>query len=161
MAGDNTAYYAAESALREKLLRMPDDAHRALPGGSVTGELAILNAATGDTKLTFDPSKPEEVKRSARIVKDMIRRGFVLLIEVGRDEKGPTYRRAHDFDEATAEYIVAGLAGDAEETPDNEQESASAPRIQSQRPAQSRRASKTRVPASAAKAVAVARTAGG
>ena len=127
----------------------------------MTGEVAILNVATGDTKLTFDPSKPEEVKRSARIVKDMIRRGFVLLIEVGRDEKGPTYRRAHDFDETTAEYIVAGLASDAEETPVNEQEPASAPRIPSQRPAQNRRSVKTRIPASGAKAVAVARTAGG
>lgn len=127
----------------------------------MSGELAILNVATGDTKLMFDPSNPEEVKRSARIVKDMIRRGFILLIEVGRDEKGPTYRRAHDFDEATAEYIVAGLVSDAEGTPANEQEPASAPRIQSQRPAQSRRAGKTRVPAGTVKAVAVARTAGG
>ena len=74
------------------------------------GEVGILNVGAGDTKLTFDPSKPDEVARSAQIVKDMIRRGFVLLIEVGQDEKGEAiYKRAHDFDESTAEYIVAGV----------------------------------------------------
>ena len=119
------------------------------------GELCILNVASGDTKLTFDPANPAEVKRSARIVKDMIRRGFVLLIEVGRDDKGPLFRRAHDFDEATAEYIVAGMAGDSAEETSLEQKSPSPPRAG--RPAKTA----VRIPASTGKAVAVARTAGG
>ena len=75
---------------------------------STMGEVAILNVGAGDTKLSFDPSNPTEARRAAKIVKDMIRRGFAVLIEVGSDERGPLYRRAHDFDEATAEYIRVG-----------------------------------------------------
>lgn len=131
----------------------------------MTGTVAILNVAAGDTKLTFDPSKPGEAKKSARIVKDMIRRGFVLLIEVGEDDKGPIYRRAHDFDEATSEYIVAGMASDAEEQPD-EQKPASTPkrgRKAASKPVPSghRTPQGQRVPARSTRAVAVSRTAGG
>lgn len=35
------------------------------------GEVGILNVGAGDTKLTFDPSKPDEVARSAQIVKTL------------------------------------------------------------------------------------------
>lgn len=124
----------------------------------MTGTVGILNVGAGDTKLVFDPSKPDEVKRSARIVKDMIRRGFVLLIEVGSDDKGPIYRRAHDFDEGTAEYIVAGTAGESvAEGKSDDEKPASAPRQRRQKAPRGG----TRVPAGRTKAVAVARTAGG
>ncbi|PTR05376.1 MULTISPECIES: hypothetical protein [unclassified Novosphingobium] len=120
----------------------------------MAGEVAILNVGAGDTKLSFDPSNPAEVARAAKIVKDMIRRGFALLIEVGRDDKGPLYRRAHDFDATTNEYIVAGTPGEIEE-PSHEQEPASAPR-------KGRKAApRQRIPAATTNAVTVARTAGG
>jgi hypothetical protein len=130
------------------------------------GEVGILNVGAGDTKLTFDPKNPSEVKRSAKIVKDMIRRGFVLLIEVGRDGEEPIYKRARDFDENTCEYIIAGEISD-EAAPstygaNRDQEQASptlragkaTKRREKDRPAE-------RVPASRTRAVAVARTAGG
>ena len=123
------------------------------------GEIGILNVGAGDTKLSFDPSKPDEVAKASRVVTDMLRRGFAILIEVGRDDKGPLYRRAHDFDEATAEYIIAGVP--EEEEASSEQEPASPPRARSRGPARSRSGKTQRVPATAAKAVAVARTAGG
>lgn len=119
------------------------------------GEVAILNVSAGDTKLVFDNSNPDEVERSARIVKDMIRRGFVLLIEVGRNEKGPIYQRALDFDEATAEYIVAGSTGEPEVEDEQKPQVPPRPRRQAKAPA------RARVPARAANAVAVPRTAGG
>ena len=125
------------------------------------GTVAILNVAAGDTKLTFDPSNPAEVKRSATIVKDMIRRGFVLLVEVGADEKGPIYRRAHDFDETTAEYIVAGSSTPEEDEESHEQEPASTPRPRRQGTAKREPAKRRRISASASNVVAVARTAGG
>lgn len=131
----------------------------------MTGEVGILNVGAGDTKLTFDPNDPEEVKRSAKIVKDMIRRGFVLLIEVGRDGGEPIYKRARDFDEKTSEYIIAGSFDEPTtvETTTNDEEPASAP--QKAGPAAPRRGrprkTEWRVSASGAKAVAVARTAGG
>lgn len=121
------------------------------------GEVAILNVAAGDTKLTFDPSKPDEVKRSAGIVRDMIRRGFVLLIEVGADEKGPIYRRALDFDESASEYIIAGDATAIPKEPRSSVKPAVPPRPRQQATPKGR----ARVPASATKAVAISRTAGG
>lgn len=117
------------------------------------GELAILNVAAGDTKLSFDPSNPLEVKRAAAVVEDMVKRGFAILVEVGRDDKGPLYRRAHGFDPETAEYIIAGTPADQE--PANVKKPSS--------PASRSRKGKatTRVPAASTSAVAVSRTAGG
>jgi len=117
-----------------------------------TGTLSILNVGVGDTKLSFDPSKPAEVKRACAVVEDMLKRGFALLIQIGEDDQGPIYRRAKGFDPATAEYIIVG-APDTEE-PNHEQKPASAPR-------RSRQTKTVRVPAAKATAVAVARTAGG
>lgn len=123
----------------------------------MTGTVAILNVGAGDTKLTFDPTKPAEVARAAKIVKDMIRRGFVLLIEVGRDDKGPIYRRADDFDEKTAEYIIAGEVHDEEA-----EASTSAPTPEPRAgKRKTNRPPKRRVAASSTNAVSVARTAGG
>lgn len=69
----------------------------------MSGEVGILNVGAGDTKLTFDKSNPAECIRAARIVKDMLRRGYALLVDRG-DGK---YQRALDFDETQFEYIIA------------------------------------------------------
>ncbi len=124
------------------------------------GELAILTVGDGDTKLTFDPEKPDEMARASAVVKDMIRRGFAILIQVGEQDGEPIYRRAHDFDEKTAEYIIAGAPDnleidDVKEPPSPPQKSRAA-----KTPARAR-SSQTRIPASGAKATAIARTAGG
>lgn len=120
----------------------------------MVGEIGILNVGAGDTKLTFDPKKPAEVKRAARIVKDMIRRGFAILIQVGEDEKGPLYRRATDFDEETAEYIIVGDPAE-QETPNVKKPAGPAKR------GRKAKAIPKRYAAGRTKAVAVARTAGG
>jgi len=67
------------------------------------GEVGILNVGAGDTKIVFDPKNPQEMIRAARIVKDMLRRGYALLIEI---EPGK-FTRALDFDETKFEYIIA------------------------------------------------------
>lgn len=69
----------------------------------MTGTVGILNVGAGDTKLSFDPRNPAERIRAARIVRDMIRRGYALLVEVAPGQ----YQRATDFDEARCEYIIA------------------------------------------------------
>lgn len=128
------------------------------------GSLAILNVGAGDTKLTFDNTDPAEVARASRIVKDMIRRGFVILIEIGNNEKGPIYQRAKDFDEATAEYIVAGSPGDQQEGPTDDQEPSKPARAgrKAKAPVTLKPALRTeRIPARSAKAIAIAKTAGG
>lgn len=125
------------------------------------GSIGILNVGEGDTKLSFDPKKPDEVKRSAAIITDMIRRGFVILIEVGKDEKGPIYRRVLEFDESEAEYIIAGDAPAPAMENTDEQSSSPPPRSRKAAKGKPRSPAKRRVKATGAKGVAVARTAGG
>ncbi len=120
----------------------------------MAGEVGILNVGAGDTKLSFDPSNPAEVKRASGIVADMLKRGFALLVEVGEDDKGPLYRRALGFDPETAEYIIAGAPADMEVP--NVKGKAATPR-----PGARRKAASRRIPAARTNAVAVARTAGG
>ncbi len=74
--------------------------------GMNPGTVGILNVGAGDTKLTFDNTDPAETIRAARIVKDMLRRGYALLVEVERDGV-KKFERALDFDENTCEYIIA------------------------------------------------------
>lgn len=120
----------------------------------MTGTLSILNVGDGDTKLSFDPKKPSEAKRTAEIVTDMLRRGYVLLVEVGADEKGPIYRRATGFDPDTTEYIIAGTVSDQEDVSDAKPKSAP-------RRSKAHSIPKNRVKAATTNAVAIARTAGG
>lgn len=133
------------------------------------GEIGILNVGAGDTKLVFDPSKPEDCARAARIVTDMLRKGFAILAQVGEHEhngkKEPLYRRVMEFDEKTCEYIIAS---DQEvETKDGRSE---APETRStadglnragDRRGMHRRVPVERVAASKTRSVAVGRTAGG
>lgn len=131
----------------------------------MAGSVGILNVGAGDTKLTFDPKKPDEVKKSAKIVADMIKRGFVLLIEVGKGDDGePLYRRAKAFDEKTCEYIIAGTIDDATttETADDQEQTGAPPRARKAKETAKRdRRGNTRISAASTSAVAVSRTAGG
>jgi hypothetical protein len=122
------------------------------------GTLCILNVGAGDTKISFDPAKSDEVKNASRIITDMLKRGYALLIEVGTDADGDTiYKRARGFDEKTCEYIVAGA-------PEDNQEGT----VDATPPAKPRGSSRSkgkvteiRIKAADKKAIAVARTAGG
>lgn len=135
---------------------------------SAAGELAILNVGEGDTKLSFDPKNPAERIRAARIVRDMLKRGYALLIEVAPGE----YQRAMDFREDVCEYVIADFdpITAAEHDAQEEQEDAhqqdeasagSAPAAGAAAPARRGRRSVRTLPAESAKAVAVAPTAGG
>ena len=70
------------------------------------GTVSILSVGTGDTKLTFDKTNPAETIRAARIVKDMLRRGYALMVE-WEEGGAKKYRRATGFDETVNEYIIA------------------------------------------------------
>lgn len=104
--------------------------------------LSILNVGEGDTKLTFDSDKPEELERTRRIVTDMLAMGYAILV---RD--GESWKRATGFDPKTCEYLIADIPPtvDAIVVP--------APR--------QKRSYRRRVPAASTKAVGVARSAGG
>jgi hypothetical protein len=137
------------------------------------GALSVLNVGAGDTKLTFDKNNPVERLRAARIVTDMIRRGYALLVEVDDGKGGKAYQRAHAFREDTCEYIVADfdpLAAQPEDTHAAPQatEPLSAPTpstgLDDGPPLATRKRGRPRaraIAAESANAVAVARTAGG
>lgn len=114
------------------------------------GELGILNVGAGDTKLTFDKSKPEERKRAAAIVTDMLKRGFAILVQVGEKNGEPLYQRAKAFDPKTCEYLIVGMPeAHYEETPKKAAKKTKG------------RWTATRIDASSTNAVSVARSAGG
>ena len=75
----------------------------------MNGQLGILNVGAGDTKVSFDPSKPAEVERACAVVMDMIRRGYAIMVQVGERDGKPLYMRADSFDPSTAEYLIVGL----------------------------------------------------
>ena len=74
--------------------------------------LSILNVGEGDTGVTFDKDKPGELERARRVVMDMLKLGYAIVVEIaGRKTKDgkPVYRRATKFDPKRDEYIVRDL----------------------------------------------------
>lgn len=129
------------------------------------GQVGILNVGTGDTKLSFDKSNPAERIRAARIVTDMLRRGYALLVEVERNGE-KAFQRVEKFDEDKCEYIIADFdpvtaeQADAEEASHEEtqtQETAPSPKARRGRLPKLTRA----IPAESTKAIGVPRRAGG
>ena len=136
------------------------------------GLMHILNVGDGDTKLSFDPDNPAERIRTARIVRDMLRRGYALLIEVEKEGKR-VFTRALDFHEDVCEYVIADFdpvaAADADAEDDyHAQEqvqvgagSAPAGNTPPQPKRRGRPPGRATVKAERARTVAVAPTAGG
>jgi hypothetical protein len=123
------------------------------------GELGILNVGAGDTKLTFDPEKPEERKRAAAAVTEMLRLGFAILVQVGEKDGKPIYMRADGFDEATCEYLIVGVPPEDIDIPGDRAAVADVrPPVKLKNGG---KAPKTRVPAHKTSAVSVGRSAGG
>lgn len=98
------------------------------------GMVAILNCAAGDTKISFDPAKPEDAERARDIVVDMLRRGYAVMVK-----EGDAWMRVEAFDPEKSEYLVG----------------------EKSRPRTRRAKFRRRVPAASARAVSVGPTAGG
>lgn len=133
--------------------------------------IGILNVGAGDTKLVFDKANPAEVIRSGRIVRDMLRRGYALLVEVDNGKKGKSYQRVVAFDENRSEYIIADFDPIVAEAADNAEkqsvEAAAEGAPGATKPdaggkPKGRRGTKTRaIPATGASGISVAPSAGG
>lgn len=110
------------------------------------GQLEVLSVGHGHIKIKFDKDDVVEFERARRIIADMLKRGYVLLVE--HDGKLQRVRR---FDETTDEYIVADgpLQGTEEESPSADP------------PKRGRKAKEKRVPMKEGSATGVAPTAGG
>jgi hypothetical protein len=127
----------------------------------MTAEVGILNVGAGDTKLVFDKDNPAEMQRAARIVADMIKRGYVLMIEVERRGK-KIFQRVKKFRADTCEYTIADFDSEVAAQSDarevaSEQTAAAA---SDARTPKGRKKERT-IHASTARAVAVPHIAGG
>lgn len=126
----------------------------------MNGSVAILNVGDGDTKLSFNSKDPAETLRAKRIIRDMLKRGYLLLVDV---EGNGEYSRALDFDEKTSEYIIADF--DSTYDPNEDQpngEITKESEIEAKTPRKTKGKKKTkRVQAKDSKAVAVGRVSGG
>lgn len=134
------------------------------------GVIGVLNVGVGDTKLTFDKNNPAECIRSARIVTDMLRRGYALMIQL----PDGSYTRVREFREDVCEYVIADLdpiqainADEAEHAQGEQGKEAEsgttgeAPREPTAKPV-GKRGPKTRtISATAATGIAISRSAGG
>jgi hypothetical protein len=128
----------------------------------MTGDVCVLNTRQGDLQLTFNSDDPREVARAQRAVEDMLRRGYILFIEV--DGK---LERVTAFDSATNEYLISEgplYSGDVHVSSKSGQTEAaqepSAEEITEPKP-QRKRGRPRKVPAGSTRATAVAPTAGG
>lgn len=74
-----------------------------------TGSIGILNVGHGDTKIVFDKNNPADCIRAARIIKDMLRRGYALLVEVEQPDGSKKFQRVYDFKEDSYEYVIADM----------------------------------------------------
>lgn len=139
----------------------------------MSGIVGILSVGAGDTKLVFDKDNPADCIRAARIVKDMLRRGYALLVEVERDGK-KAFQRVHNFREDTFEYIIADfdplVAQEADKQEAEREQEIETPAVEASEaspeaappPRKRGRPPKTRsIDATSARAVAVPRSAGG
>lgn len=78
------------------------------------GSLSVLNCAEGDIKISFNKADPQDVARASRIIKDLLRRGYFLFVEIDGEIK-----KVKRFDAEHEEYILAdGPENPAETVPD-------------------------------------------
>lgn len=146
-------------------------------------EIGILNVGAGDTKLTFDNRNPAETIRAGRIVKDMLRRGYALLVEVEQSDGTKAFQRVKEFRENSCEYVIAdfdpmsvgfeaptpqgehvNIGGQRDEeagAPATDSPSEGSPEAPAARPRGRPRTRDRVIPAATARGVAVARSAGG
>ena len=129
---------------------------------SELGTLSVLNCSAGDMKFSFNSADPLEAARAQRVVEDMLKRGYMLFVEVHQDDnpkKPKLLRRVQGFDPQTTEYILADGPGlPTEAVPTIEP---AAPAETPAKPEKKGKGKKSRVSAKEAKAHGVAPIAGG
>ncbi len=130
---------------------------------SLLGTLSLLNVGHGDITLSFNGKDKSESDRAARIIGDMLKKGFAILIRIGEKDGEPIYRRAKAFDPKTNEYIIAADVEDHVEVADLLRPAPSAQDKPEKiiRTSVRSRPKERRIPASTTHATAVGRTAGG
>lgn len=134
-----------------------------MSGAVDTGAVNILSVGEGHIRLSFNSEDPAEVIRAGRIVKDMLRRGYALLIAVPKEDGGVEWSRARAFDERTSEYVIVDYDPLAETPEEPDPAIADGERTGDLPPRRNvrGRGPTKRVAAGKAEAISVGRTAGG
>jgi hypothetical protein len=121
-------------------------------GPAPAGSLSVLNCGAGDLKFRFDKDDPEEVVRAKKVIEDMLKRGYTLLVEVDGE-----LRRASGFDPAKGCYVVTEPP-----PPDAPAPSATAAASEAdERFSRKRKGRRREVPMTTTRATGIAPTAGG
>lgn len=116
------------------------------------GSLSCLSVADGDITIKFDTQNASEAIRAKRIITDMLKRGYALLIKMADG----SYVRAVKFNEKQGEYIIADF------DPSETNEKIETEKITSQTsPTLKKKRGRKAIPMQKADAVAVAPSAGG
>ena len=109
---------------------------------TAAGTLSILNVGAGDLVISFDSDDPDEVAKARKMVEDMLKAGYALVVE----EEDGTHSPVQRFDPETDEYIVADI---------------NFRKAKGESRARRQKAPKRRLKASRARATAIAPSAGG
>jgi hypothetical protein len=112
----------------------------------MTGELCVLNVGAGDIKVVFNEHDEAERAKAIRMLTDMQQRGYAILVEL----TDGSYTRAEAIDASRGRYVVT--------VPDDAEVPAHAEPVPTRRRGRPRKVS---IPVERAKAVGVARSAGG
>lgn len=83
------------------------------------GCLEILNVQGGEVKLSFDRKDVPDAMRARRFITEMLRQGFVLLVEIERNGE-KRYERALGFDGENGEYLIADFIPNGQAEPEEE-----------------------------------------
>ena len=118
----------------------------------VPPDVSVLNCGAGDMTFSFDEKDPMECARAERVIKDMLKRGYLLFAKV----KGKL-KRVMEFDQKTREYIIADGPESAPVAFDEGDPKAAMPSVK-KHPGRPRN---VRVPAKGTPVTGIAPTAGG
>ena len=77
------------------------------------GELAVLNVYGGDVTIKFDKDDEEELKKAKEMIKDMLKRGYLLFVE----EPDGSHKPVKRFSAKRDCYIIKDLPGEEKERP--------------------------------------------
>lgn len=69
----------------------------------MTGSLSILNVGAGDISITFNKDDDDEAKKAIKMLQDMMKRGYFVAVQL---DDG-TYARATAVDATRGRYVVS------------------------------------------------------
>jgi hypothetical protein len=90
---------------------IPAEAIKRISSGGVPadvnpGEVIVLSVHRGDMRLKFDSDDPAEVEQARIAIQDMLKRGYMIFVDTSDDRSGEGLLRVHSFDPTRNEYIV-------------------------------------------------------